>query len=43
MNSALYLVELLCEDLAKACSEGRPLAGLDLRELSEGDSEGELQ
>ena len=42
MNLILHPEEVLHEDLTKACSEGWPLAGLDLRELSEGVREGEI-
>ena len=42
MNLILPLEKVLHKDSAKACSEGWPLAGLDLRELSEGVREGEI-
>ena len=41
MDSTPFLERFLCAGRAKACSEGRPLAGLVLRELSEGAREGE--
>ena len=42
MNLTLHPEGVLHEDPAKACSEGWPLAGLDLRGLSEGVREGEI-
>ena len=42
MNLTLYPEGVPYEDPAKACSEGWSLAGLDLRELSEGVREGEI-